>query len=274
MNVIEYDLIGCELVKSKPKLKQELKPELKSEIKIKIDDKTINYVKNKSIILKVVNENITDNLNISKDTNEIIDVLLDITNMDYIINGFKGETYNKLDDKTANLSVITHYKQFQNNTNFTLGKKQLYIDISDENEYKLNEKLDVVKNGTYKLKTKSKPIIKLIHVIEPNFNSFLILENLLYSDDIKDIILLNKLFYNIYFCIFKEFKKLYDKNKNLKLRLLPISSTLLKSKIYKAIHLALSKLLLEPEFNFQDVIMFIKSSNEYELYKNTIKDNS
>ena len=117
MNVIEYDLIGCELVKSKPKLTQELTQELKSEIKIKIDDKTINYLKNKSIILKVVNENITDNLNVSKETNEIIDVLLDITNMDYIINGFKGENYNKLDDKTANLSVITHYKQFQNNTN-------------------------------------------------------------------------------------------------------------------------------------------------------------
>jgi hypothetical protein len=197
---------------------------------------------------KIVNKSIIEDV----DKN---DVILDPAGLRYMQTNFKGagyasgEIYKLLSVSGPTEEVKKHYLQFKN----------------EDYLYEKNKKKEsVAQIGIYKN-------IKIIHAVGPDFRTSEYLRKIIMKEDLRE---LYKLFYKIYKDIYKIFMKEYEKNKKLRLRILPISTGAYinnkeeyKRKIFKCIEKIYVKL---NERNKIKAEMYIYKKEDYELFRSFI----
>jgi hypothetical protein len=247
--------IGKEIIKN-----LKLKP---IKCKKKLDEKEIIINKKfKSMIVKdksnsiylIINKSIVDDL----DKN---DVILDPAGLEFMKKKFKGAggascaIYQLLSTETPNQDVIDHFSQFN----------------SEKNLYEENiSNLSIAYYSSYNDNN-----IKIIHAVGPNFSTSTYLLNILKENGIQK---LYELMYKVYDDIYKTFIIQYNKNPDLKLRILPISSGLFvnsspkdKETIFTCLKLIYQEL---NEKNNIKPIIYLFNVDEYTLFKKLIeKDN-
>jgi len=165
--------------------------------------------------------------------------------------GASGSIYKLLDTNKPNNEVINHFMKFKTE-NDLYEKNKKNLSIAFYSSYN-NDK------------------IKIIHTVGPDFRNSKYLLNIISDNDLTK---LTELFYKIYNDIYKEFMKEYEKNKKLKLRLLPISSGIyinnnlkLKIKLFKV--LLVNYFILNDKYKIQPKI-YLYDKNDYELMKSLI----
>lgn len=215
-------------------------------------------IKDKSIIVKdkfkrlylIVNKSIIDNI-------DKYDVILDPAGLIYMQNSFKGAgfasqaIYKLLSTSKPNPDVIKHFSQFKN-------EKYLYE--------KNRNNLSIAYYSSYNN-------IKIIHAVGPDFRESSYLKKIIENNDKTD---LYYLMYKIYDDIYKSFINEYEKNKKLKLRLLPISTGVFinnninyKIKIFKCLKNIYQE--LKTKYKILPIIYFY-NKDDYNLFKNIIQD--
>jgi hypothetical protein len=203
---------------------------------------------------RIINSSIVNNL----DKN---DVILDPSGLEFMKKTFKGAggascaIYQLLSTETPNQDVIDHFSQFN----------------SEKNLYEENiSNLSIAYYSSYNDNN-----IKIIHAVGPNFTTSIYLLNILKENGIQK---LYELMYKVYDDIYKTFIIQYNKNPDLKLRILPISSGLFintspkdKETIFTCLKLIYQE--LNEKNNIKPVI-YLFNVDEYTLFKKLIeKDN-
>lgn len=196
----------------------------------------------------IINKPITYNI----DEN---DVILDPAGLNYMKTNFSGagfasgSIYKLLSTSKPNSDVIKYFSQFKNE-DYLYEKNKKKLRIAYYTSYN---------NGN----------IKIIHAIGPDFRYSYYLQKIIKSDDLTD---LYKLIYKIYKDIYKTFIKEYELNKNLKLRLLPISAGVFinNNKDYKLkIFKCLKKIYKELYSKYKILpVIYFYDKDDYYLFKN------
>ena len=172
-------------------------------------------------------------------------------------NSFKGAgfasqaIYKLLSTSKSNPDVIKHFSQFKNE-NYLYEKNRNNLNIAYYSSY----------NN-----------IKIIHAVGPDFRESSYLKKIIENNDKTD---LYYLMYKIYDDIYKSFINEYEKNKKLKLRLLPISTCVFinnninyKIKIFKCLKNIYQE--LKTKYKILPIIYFY-NKDDYNLFKNIIQD--
>jgi hypothetical protein len=236
-------------IKDKPKSKSPspIKDKPKSKSPSPIKDKPKYESGKKESVIYVINKSILDDL----DNNQVI---VDPAGLKYMKKdltgaaGASGEIYKILSTSKPTTKVIEHFSQFEN----------------EDYLYEKNKKknISVARYAVYNKKT-----INIIHTVGPNFAKSNYLKKIISSDDLTN---LYKLYYKIYNDVYSEFIRRYNKNNQLQLRLLIVSTGIFidhnkdyKIKIYKAFIEAY--LRLNKEYDITPIIYLYKK--DYDLIK-------
>lgn len=271
LHITEYKLKDCKFIKANSEVKKRvLKSSLsKSSSLLSLSSSSSSLSPSFSTV-NYVNKNILDHLNIN-------DVILDPAGLEYIqknmigASGASGAIYTSLlETNDFNKEVKDFFKKYNEN-------KDLYV---KNGEYIRIPKLSI--SSEYDL-VKNQGKINLIHAVGPDFTSSKVLENILINDKEK----LFMLFFTLYESIILNFLTLYEKNKHLKLRLLPISMGVflnidnidttqkhnLRIKIFKIIIKALS-IILQKYHQLQQkglITMYLINKRDFIEYDTIIK---